>query len=93
MKLPDVNVLIYAFRAGTPHHQICKMWLDQRVRGDEAFAISNQVLSAVVRIATNRRLFEAPSPLDEAFAFCRDIISQDHCRIVEPGPRHWAIFE
>ena len=26
--LPDVNVLIYAFRSDTPHHALCRQWLE-----------------------------------------------------------------
>ena len=40
MILPDVNVLIYAFRQGVPQHEVCRRWLD-RVVGDETrFGIS-----------------------------------------------------
>ena len=54
MILPDVNVLIYAFRQGVPQHEVCRRWLD-RVVGDETrFGISPLALAAVVRITTNR---------------------------------------
>jgi toxin-antitoxin system PIN domain toxin len=91
--LPDVNVLLYAFRADTPRHAVSKSWLDRVVLGDGSFGMSPQALSAVVRIATNRRVFNPPSPLEEAFEFCDNLLSQPHCEIVTPGPRHWAIFK
>jgi len=92
MILPDVNVLIYAFRRDLPQHRICRAWLAAAVSGEARFALSPMVLSAVVRITTNGRAFRMPSPLEEAFGFCEDLIGQPHCQIVEPGDHHWDIF-
>ncbi len=92
MILPDVNVLIYAFRADLPQHAICRPWLANVVLGEARFGLSPLVLSAVVRITTNPRVFAMPSAIEEAFGFCEDLLGQTHCEIVEPGERHWDIF-
>lgn len=92
MILPDVNVLIYAFREDLPQHAICRPWLASIVLGEARFGLSPTVLSAIVRITTNPRVFVTPSGLDEAFGFCEDLLGQPHCEIVEPGERHWGIF-
>ena len=92
MILPDVNVLIYAFRRDLPQHRVCRHWLASVVSGDERFGISPLVLSALVRITTNPRTFRMPSSIDEAFGFCEDLLGQPHCQIVDPGERHWEIF-
>jgi uncharacterized protein len=93
MILPDVNVLIHAFRKDVPQHAFCRKWLDQIVLGDARFGVSPLTLSAVVRITTNARTYPAPSSHDDAFGFCEDLLGQPHCQIVEPGPRHWDIFK
>ena len=93
MMLPDVNVLIYALRSEMPQHAACRQWLLGIVDGQSQFAVSLQVLSAVVRISTNPRAFKAPSSLSTAFGFSQDLLDQPHCRIVEPGERHWLLFE
>jgi toxin-antitoxin system PIN domain toxin len=93
MILPDVNVLIYAFRHDSARHIVCKAWLDQTISADARFGISPMALSGVVRITTHPRIFENPSALDDAFGFCHDLLSQPHCEIVQPGERHWGIFE
>jgi toxin-antitoxin system PIN domain toxin len=90
--LPDVNVLIYAFRADLPQHGRCRRWLDDVIASDARFGLSPMVLAAVVRIVTNRRIFRQPSTLDEAFGYCDDLLGQPHCQLVEPGERHWQIF-
>jgi toxin-antitoxin system PIN domain toxin len=90
--LPDVNVLIYAFRADGAQHDVCKGWLDSVVSDDARFGISKLALSAVVRITTNARIFREPSTVEEAIGFCGDLLGQPHCEAVEPGDRHWSIF-
>lgn len=92
MILPDVNVLIYAFRKDTAQHAVCKPWLDAVVAGDTRFGLSPLALAAVARIATNPRIFRHPSSIGEAFAYCDNLLGQPHCEIVRPGERHWTIF-
>jgi toxin-antitoxin system PIN domain toxin len=92
MILPDVNVLIYAFRRDSEFHAICRPWLDRIVSGDARFGLSPLSLSAVVRITTNPRIYLEPSTLADALGFCDDLRSQSHGQIVEPGPQHWDIF-
>lgn len=92
MILPDVNVLIYAFRPDATRHAASKSWLDAVLAGDARFGLSRLALSAVVRVTTHRRFFPQPSTLEESFRFCDHLISQPHCEIVEPGENHWPIF-
>jgi toxin-antitoxin system PIN domain toxin len=92
MILPDVNVLIYAFRKDAPQHTICRPWLNRVVLSDARFGLSPLALGAVVRITTNHRSYPVPSSLDDAIGFCEDLLSQPHCQRVEPGERHWDIF-
>jgi len=92
MILPDVNVLIYAFRSDSPHHAASRKWLDSVVQGNARFGISPLALSAVVRVTTNPRAFVQPSTLPDAFGYCEDLLGQPHCEVVDPGERHWAIF-
>ena len=93
MILPDVNVLIYAFRKDVPQHAVCSRWLAGVVESDTRFGLSPATLSAVVRITTNPRSHKMPSAIEEAFGFCEDLLGQPHCQIVEPGERHWDIFK
>jgi toxin-antitoxin system PIN domain toxin len=92
MILADVNVLIYAFRKDVPQHAFCRPWLDAAVSGEARFGISPQVLSGVVRVTTDRRIYTVPSSLNDVLGFCEDLLGQPHCQIVEPGERHWAMF-
>ena len=59
---------------------------------DEAFAISDLVLSGFLRIVTHPRIFARPSPFDHALEFADVIRRQPHCVPVNPGRRHWDLF-
>jgi toxin-antitoxin system PIN domain toxin len=93
MLLSDVNVLVYAFRAGSDHHEDCRDLLMRCVNGDEAYGMASLVLSGFVRIVTHPRVFEVPDPIGAALAFANALRAPDHCVPVEPGARHWEIFE
>lgn len=93
MILPDVNVLLYAFRSDAPNHSACRAWLDDVVNADSAFGMSPQVLASVVRISTHPRIYAKPSGLAAALAFTRALIDQPNCSLIQPGERHWSIFE
>ncbi len=92
MQLPDVNVLVYAFRADTPRHDVCRTWLEQVTAGDDAFAYAELVLSGFLRVVTHQRVFRTPTPLEGAIAFTEALREQPHAVPVAPGPRHWSIF-
>jgi uncharacterized protein len=91
--LPDVNVLVYAFRADSADHGRYKQWLESVINGPAAYGIAPQVLAAVVRICTHPRIFRRPSSRADAFAFCRTLLEQANATVIDPGSRHWSIFE
>jgi len=93
MILPDVNVLIFAFRPEAPEHQRCHAWLETVVDGHARFGISTLSLGAVIRVTTNRRAFAPPSSIEDAVRFCDYLLALPHCQVVEPRERHWEIFK
>jgi toxin-antitoxin system PIN domain toxin len=92
MILVDVNVLVYALREDAPRHIEYRRWLQETVNGDAPFALSDVVLSGVLRIATHPQIFDPPTSPDEALDFIETLRSCSNCVFVTPGPRHWAIF-
>jgi toxin-antitoxin system PIN domain toxin len=91
--LPDVNVLIYAYRNDAEHHAISRAWLDKTVASDSRFAVSKLTLAAFVRVVTNRISYPNPTLPSDAFAFCNNLLSQPNCEAIEPGERHWEVFQ
>jgi toxin-antitoxin system PIN domain toxin len=92
MILPDVNVLLYAFRSDSPNHRDYRAWLSGVVNGPAAYGISTQALASLVRVCTHARIFARPSRLEEARRFCETLMAQPHCQVIQPGPRHWSVF-
>lgn len=92
MQLVDVNVLVYAHRRDAPNHAKFKAWLDALIASDQAFGISDLVLSGFLRIVTHPRVFTPPSPLASALAFVDQVRNLPHSVNIAPGPRHWEIF-
>jgi toxin-antitoxin system PIN domain toxin len=90
--LPDVNILVHAFRADSPEHLTSHAWLDGVVNGDARYGMAPQVLSGVIRITTHPKVFAVPSSLDEVLRFCDILLDQSHCVVIQPGERHWQIF-
>ncbi|MCZ6674377.1 MAG: type II toxin-antitoxin system VapC family toxin [Verrucomicrobia bacterium] len=94
MKLCDVNVLIYAHRQdASPEHDSYAEWLKNLAGGQEAFGLSESVLSGFVRIVTNPRAFHDPTPVDLALDFCENLRKRSQACILRPGDRNWTIFE
>jgi uncharacterized protein len=91
--LPDVNVLIYAFRADAENHVEYKAWLESVVNGPAVFGIAPQALSGVIRVCTHPRIFARPSSATDAFEFCDLLLQQPNATVITPGERHWSIFE
>ena len=92
MVLPDVNVLIAAYRVDSLEHERCRTWLTSVVNGEHAFAVSDLALSGFLRIVTNPRVFGHPSSLPHALQFVNTIRDLDHCVDLRPGAHHWKIF-
>ena len=92
MILPDVNVLVHAFRSDSSDHEVCRTWLDRVVNGEARYGMAPQVLSSVIRITTHPRVFMRPSSLDEVMQFCDILLRQPNCVATKPRERHWDIF-
>lgn len=92
MILPDVNVLLCAFRRDAARHDDYRSWLHGVVNGDAPYAIAPQVLASVIRISTHPQVFRPASTLNAAIGFCGALLAPEHCTVVQPGARHWPIF-
>ncbi len=92
MMLPDVNVLIYAFRRDSTRHAEYRAWLQGVVDGPNAYGVSPQVLASVLRICTHPKIYRQPSTVAETLAFCEALLEPVHSTLIQPGERHWPIF-
>ena len=92
MQLPDVNVLIYAHREDAPEHYRYAAWLKALAEADEPFAVAEIVLASFLRIVTNGRIFDPPTPMATAIAFCQRLVDWPRAVLVVPSRRHWDLL-
>lgn len=90
MIIPDVNVLVYAFRAEADHHADYARWLNDIVAGDEDIGLVEPVLAGVVRVATNPRLTTRIAPTVAALAFVDALRSARRARDLAASDASWA---
>lgn len=92
MILPDVNILVYAFRDDAIDHKKYRDWLLSVINSEAAYGVSPQVLSSFVRVCTHRDIFARPSALEQVLRFCETVMEPAQCQVLQPGVRHWHIF-
>lgn len=93
MLLLDVNVCVYGIRVDSVEHESYRNWITDALSGDEPVGMSELVLSGVVRLLTNHRVFRQPSSTEQALDACAVLRSAPAAVTLRPGPRHWSIFE
>lgn len=71
MIVPDVNVLVHAYRREMADHADYADWLNGVVAGGEDLGLVEPVLTGFVRIVTHHRIFAEPAPTSEAIEFCQ----------------------
>lgn len=92
MKIPDVNILIGAFRADATGHPELREWLQRTLSEGETLGLTPAVSTGVVRVLTHSRIFNAPDTLADALAHLDALRGNAAVVDVGPGPRHWDIF-
>ncbi len=90
--IPDVNVMVTAFRRDAAGHPAVASWLVGGLDGTEPVDVSDLVLSGFARVVTNHRIFRDPSTPSRAFDSCAAVRSAPAAVPITAGPRHWNIF-
>lgn len=93
MVLPDVNVLVYAFRREVAQHERYAAWLAGVVAGGDELGLHDHVLAGFVRIVTNHRVFATPAPTALALAFVGRLRQASRSRWLPAGAPSWAALE
>ena len=92
MLMPDVNILVGAYRTDAEHHAVLLEWLEAAVNGPETLGVSDAVLEGFVRIVTHSRVFTEPTPIATALEQADALRAASGVLRVAPGERHWPIF-
>ena len=90
MKLPDLNLLLYAIDEGSPLHRPAREWLEDTLSGTDEVAFAWIVLLGFLRLTTNPSVFEEPLPVEEALDVMDGWLAQPVARVVHPTAQHAA---
>ena len=88
MKIPDLNVLIYAYDESAAHHARCRDWLERSLSATETIGFAWIVVVGFVRLTTSRRIFEDPMTIEESVTVADSWLAQPCATVVEPGRGH-----
>lgn len=88
MIVPDINLLLYAYDAGSRFHAKAAGWWQSCLSGAEPVGLLHVVVFGFVRIATNARAFLNPMTTEEAASHVRAWLEQPPVQVLDPGPDH-----
>jgi len=91
--LVDANVLLYAEDSLSPYHETARQWWDAQLSGRSPVCLCWTVLTAFIRIGTNRRVFERPLSLKEAIHRVQSWVDQPCTRLIYPTEQHWQVLQ
>lgn len=92
MKLPDVNLLLYALDETSPHHARARSWLEDLLSGTEPAGFAWSVLLAFVRLSTRSQVFTNPLSPAESFDVIEGWLAQPCAILLHPTERHLAVL-
>ncbi len=92
MKLPDVNLLLYAIDEASPRFEQAGPWVQRLFGGTETVALAWAVVLAFVRLTTKPQLMAAPLAVDEALDVVDGWLVRPNVVVVHPTDRHLAIL-
>jgi toxin-antitoxin system PIN domain toxin len=75
INLPDVNVLVYAFRADSEHHESARSWIEGALSGHDSLVLLELTIAGFLRIATDGRIFRPPTPLAHAVEAIEELLA------------------
>ena len=90
--LPDVNVLVYAFRRESSLHGRYAAWLTDLLGGADEVGVTESTLTGFLRIVTNPRIYTDPAPASDALAFVDAVRGAPRRRWVGVTDAVWATF-
>ncbi|HEX4101626.1 MAG TPA: TA system VapC family ribonuclease toxin [Pseudonocardiaceae bacterium] len=93
MILPDVNILVYAFRREAQLHARYSAWLAAVVAGADELALHDTVLTGAVRLVTNPRIFADPAPMPMALDFVARLRAAQRARWLPSSDAVWTELE
>jgi toxin-antitoxin system PIN domain toxin len=92
VKLPDVNVLLYAANTASAEHQEARAWLEAAFNEPGGVGLAWVALLGFVRLATRRGILSKPLAVEDALSVVRAWLAQPQASVLNPTERHAQIL-
>jgi len=92
VKLPDVNLLVYAADDSSNHYARARPWLERTLSGTEEVGFAWMALLGFLRISTNPAAFGNALSPGRAFEFVESCLGSPVATIVHPSERHAGLM-
>jgi uncharacterized protein len=92
MKLPDVNVLLFAANNASPEHKQARIWLESAFNEPGGAGFAWVALLGFVRLATRRGIFSKPLAVEDALSVVRAWLAEPQASVLHPTERHAPIL-
>ena len=92
MKLPDVNLLLYAIDEDSPRFERAAPWVDGLFGGTETVALAWAVALAFVRLTTKPQVMAKPFSVEEALDVVDGWLARPNVVVAHPTDRHASIL-
>jgi uncharacterized protein len=92
MRIVDLNLLLYAVNADSPHHAAARACLEELLSGGDLTGFPWVVLLGFLRITTHPRIMPRPLAVPQALEIVDGWLARPASRIVHPSESHWAIL-
>jgi hypothetical protein len=92
VKLPDVNLLLYAADVSSQRHKPAREWIETALSGTETIALAWSVLLGFVRLSTRPLIFAQPLEAGEALDIVDGWLDQPCVTVIHPTDRHSAVL-
>ena len=92
MIVPDLNLLVYAYKDGSPFHDSARGWWERLVNGTERIGVSWLVAAGFVRLMTHPRVLARPTVAAMAVDYVDEWFRFPNVIPLNPGTEHLMLF-
>ncbi len=86
----DTNILVYARREDSVHHAAALELIRELAEGDRPWALPWPCVYEFLRVVTHPRVFDPPTPLDDALEDLESLMRSPSLALLGEGPAHPA---
>ena len=88
----DTNILVYADRRELPKHRVALARLRTLAESEAAWALPVVCIGEFVRVVSDPRLFDPPTPPTEALDLIDRLLESPSVRLLSPAERFLPLF-